>query len=185
MGFIEHILRERQKKSFEEQQQQDEKNRIKQNEENKRIQMRNYMKEDRGLAISYLNESIIPQLLVEYKNNIDSGADIFIGAGYPSARVIEWPLDEKIEDRIVNYDWFEEDDLRNVGLRLEWGRKGHDYNCISFRYKPNGDIEVDSGSGKLRLSLRKWRNNQDFQNKVLENAYKHPHKYNDSPGLIY
>lgn len=179
MGFIERTIRVRQEEALGLQQEKEEDAKRERKEAQARTELLLQKEGERRLVINYLNESIIPRLLFEYKEKVDLAAEILIGVNYPRYSVGRWPPNEETIEGIVKPSW--DSESSSVALELRWDRKGHDYNYIRFVYESNGDIKVDYlRSGKLCLSLRKWRNNLGIQNEVLEKAYKHPNRYTES-----
>ncbi|GEM_PF-3656902 len=180
MGFIEDLLRQKQKESFDLQQRLDEEKRAEQKSNYERINEERIIKSDRFLAIGFFNQSIIPRLLIEYKKNIDAYAYILIGTNYPDHELKEWPL---IDKKMITDDYIRRGDNKadtsSVEVELRWhiSSSGDNYNYIGFRYRPNGDIEVDSANGKSRVPVRKWMYDQEAQNKILEKAFHHPKSY--------
>lgn len=126
----------------------------------------------------FFNESIIPRLLIDYTKKIDSGAKVQVlrynhdESGRVSDELKEWPLNEKLKKGLQND--------KSIDLHFDWGL---DY-WITFKYQPDGNIVVNSSNpGTKCYSLREWRNNPDFQNKMLANAYKHPNVYDTAPPI--
>lgn len=148
---------------------------IKEDENKRRLNEQEQVKKKRESSVAYINESIIPRLLFEYTRDIDVAAEALIESSWHEYSLREWPIDEKVIKNVINGDGHGVDS--NVSLKLRWGRNGGTYNFITFIYASNGDIETSySGSPRLRLPFRKWKDNQKLQNDILEKAYKNPHR---------